>query len=72
MSNYQVHRVGLKGKLNNPLIPEPWAHAANTSSLQFVSIMSGQQENAVHFYKTEEIAWFPATYYGDSEVFNSP
>lgn len=54
MSNYPVYGVGLKGKLPNPLIPQLWAYAAKASSLEFVSIMSGKQENQFLFLRSKK------------------
>lgn len=58
MSNYPISGVGLKGKLTNPPIPQLGASASKASRLEFVSIMSGKQEN----WLIEETTQFSATY----------
>lgn len=39
----------------NPLIPQPWAYAAKASSLEFVSITSGKQENQFSFLRSKKL-----------------
>lgn len=51
MSNYPIYGVGLKGKLTNPLIPQLGASASKASRFEFVSIMSGKQENWFSFLR---------------------
>lgn len=55
MSNYPINGVGLKGKLTTPLIPQLGASASKASNLEFVSIMSGKQENWFLFLKLKKL-----------------
>lgn len=61
MSNYPINEVGLKGKVTNPLIPQLGASASKASNLEFVSIMSGKQENWFLLVKLKKLQ-FPKVF----------